>query len=277
MRNLFLADEGCYLCQRDLSGADGFTVAAYAAMFGDRTMLEDYLAKLKPAQIVVLMLDRGSNVNNISRDELRPLCKPITEEADWRYFGMKRVQHGSSYQMGRNTTSDQILTDSFKKDGTPIYIAPTECERIQQHCFFVRYPGIKSWHTWMEAEIREKGVLVASNGFQRRFYGRKDDKMTIRQALAHLPQVYTTYATTLALLRLWTDPTNRRDDGSLRVEPLHTVHDSLLTQWRQVDTDYAKERMVAWFDNPIRIANETITIPASGTYGPNWKEQPHTL
>lgn len=276
-RDLFVADEGCWLCQRDLAGADGFSVAAYSAMLGDHTMLDDYAAKLKPAQIIVLMLADGAGINQLSRDELRPRCKAINEETHWQYFAMKRVQHGSSYGMGKNTMSSQILTDSFKKDGTPIYLSPADCERIQNTCFFIRYPGIKLTHEWMAREIKSKGVLTASNGFSRKFYGRKDDNATVRAALGHLPQVMTTYATTLAVSRLWTDPENQRQDGSLIVEPLHTVHDSLITQWQKADTAFAKVKMLAWFENPLQIATETLTIPASGSYGPNWKEQSYEL
>ncbi len=280
-RDLFCADEGCYIGQRDLSGADGWTVAAYAAMLGDRTMLDDYKfksasgLKLKPAQIIVLMLDR--DVSTLSREELAPLCAPITEEADWRYFGMKRVQHGGSYQMGKRTMSDQILTDSFKKDGRPILIEPAQCERILNGCFFVRYAGVRRWHEWMATQISTEGALTASNGFTRRFFGRKDDKATVRAALGHLPQVYTTYATTLALSRLWSDPDNRRDNGSLRIEPLHTVHDSLLSQWPIDITEWAKLKLRVWFDNEMLIAQERITIPASGTYGVSWGAQTENL
>lgn len=276
-RDLFVADDGCWLCSRDLSGADGFTTAAYSAMLGDSTMQDDYAAKLKPAQIIVLMLADGAGINQLSRDELRPRCKSINEETHWQYFAMKRVQHGSSYGMGKNTMSNQILTDSFKKDGTPIYLSPADCERIQNTCFFVRYPGIKRTHEWMAREIKSKGVLTASNGFSRKFYGRKDDNATVRMALGHLPQVYTTYATTLAIARLWNDSTNRCDDGSLVVEPLHTVHDSLITQWHKEDTEWACAKMKVYFENPILIAGTTLTIPASGSYGPNWKEQSYEL
>lgn len=276
-RKLYRADEGCFLMQRDLSGADGWTVASYAALFGDRNMLEDYRAKLKPAQIVVLLLQRGTSVNALSRDNLKPLCKPITEETHWEYFAMKRVQHGGSYKMGPRTMSDQILTDSLKKDGKPVYLAPKECEKLRDGCFFARYPGILKWHAWMEQELATKGFLLASNGFKRQFHGRKDDQATLRAALAHLPQVYTTYATVKALHRLWTDPENRTPEGGLRCEPLHTVHDSLVAQFRQADTEWAKLKLKSWFENEILIAQEKVVIPASGTYGASWGEQENEL
>lgn len=129
----------------------------------------------------------------------------------------------------------------------------------------------------MEQELVAKGKLVASDGFQRSFYGRKDDKSTVKAALAHLPQYYTTRATLTALLRLWDDPENRRDDGSLKCEPLHTVHDSLVTQFRKHDLEWAKVKLDAWFRNEFLIAQTLLTIPASGTYGPSWGEQEQQL
>jgi uracil-DNA glycosylase family 4 len=277
-RDLFLADDAHWMCQRDLSGADGWTVAAYCAMLGDTTMLEDYRAKLKPAQILVLLHEQGPRVNQVSRADLKPLCAPITEETRWEYFAFKRVQHGGSYGMRGRTMSDQILTDAFKKGGgKPIFVDPKVCDRMIDNCLFARYPGLPRWHAWMTRELKTNGKLVASNGFQRSFYGRKDDHGTLKQALAHLPQVYTTYATTLAVSRLWLDPENRRPDGSLIVEPLHTVHDSLITQWHKDVTEWAKAKMKAWFENPIKIAQETLVIPASGSYGPDWKHQDYSL
>src|SRR6185295_3225948 len=39
LRDLFLADEGCYLAKCDLKGSDGWTIGAYMKMLGDPTML----------------------------------------------------------------------------------------------------------------------------------------------------------------------------------------------------------------------------------------------
>lgn len=177
----------------------------------------------------------------------------------------------SSYLMGKITMSDQILTDSWKLTGKPVFIPPATCEAMQKTCFFSRYWGIPRWHSWMEQEVRARGELVASNGFIRRFFGRKDDHATVKKALAHLPQVYTTYATMLALMRLWQDTENRQPDGSLRAEPLHTVHDSLLTQFVQADAGWASAKLRNWFNNPVRIAQETLVIPFEGAYGVDWK------
>jgi hypothetical protein len=69
---------------------------------------------------------------------------------------------------------------------------------------------------------------------------------------------------------LWTDPENHRPDGSLVIEPLHVVHDALVGQFPQTHTPWAVAKLRDWFNNPIRIANQTITIPFEGGYGPSW-------
>jgi hypothetical protein len=269
-RDLFLADEGCLMFQRDLAGADGWTVAAFAAAQGDATMLEDYQAGIKPAKVGVLMWQKGPQINNLPREELKALCKEVDGDS-WEYFGFKRVQHGSSYLMGDITMSNQILTDSFKLTGKPVFIPPGTCKQMQQGCFFTRYWGIPRWHQWMAQHLQSDGCLIASNGFKRLFFGRKDDHSTLKDALAHLPQVYTTHATLMALDRMWTDPDNRQMDGSLRCEPLHTVHDSLLTQAKEELREWVDDKLVEWFNNPMLIAASMITIPADGGCGRDWK------
>ena len=114
-------------------------------------------------------------------------------------------------------------------------------------------------------------TLTASNGFTRRFYNRKAE--VLGEALAHLPQVYTTYATLLAASRLWNDPENRLSHThgcKLRVEPLHQVHDELLVQFRTEDASWALTKIRQWFNNPITIANQKIIIPFDGSYGTTW-------
>jgi hypothetical protein len=269
-RDLFQADEGCLMAQCDLAGADGWTVAAYAAAQGDRTMLDDYKAGIKPAKVGVLMWQQGPAVNKLDRKALKDACKAVDGDS-WQYFGFKRVQHGSSYKMGKITMSDQILTDSWKLTGRPVLIPPATCEQMQRTCFFARYWGIPRWHAWLEQEIKRTGCLIATNGFKRLFFGRKDDYDTVKAALAHLPQVYTTYATMLALSRLWSDPENRQPDGSLKVEPLHTVHDSLVDQFAEQLKDWAAAKHREWFNNPLLIAQETLVIPFEGAMGRDWR------
>lgn len=229
--------------------------------------------------------DRGSMTSSVVEvDKVSVYCPTVsTGFVLVRRNGKICASGNSNYGMGKITMANQILTDSFKLLGRPIWLSPAACEAIQEKAFFVRYPGVRRWHKWMQQELATQGVLRASTGFQRRVFGRKDDHNTLKECLAHFPQYFTTYAIKSTLVSLqgkprqWTDPENRRTDGSLIVESLLLVHDSNLSQWRKEDTEFAKRKLAEWFQNEIVVAGQTLVIPASGTYGVNWKEQTESL
>ena len=69
LRVLFKADPGYHLFQCDLSGADGWTVAAHSAALGDSTMLDDYLGGLKPAKLIALFHEKPQ-CGKLTREDL---------------------------------------------------------------------------------------------------------------------------------------------------------------------------------------------------------------
>lgn len=260
-RDLFIADDGNWMFQCDLKGADGWTVAAYAAMLGDPTMLEDYKYGLKPANILTLML-RGVAVNYHDREALKQASKQV-EKDSWDYFAMKRVQHGGSYLEGEITISKNILKDSEGK----LFLEPKECGKMRNF-FFMRYPGIKRWQDWLASRLKQRPLITSASGHSRRFFGRPDEILT--KAVADEPQNNTTYVTNLALHRLWKDPENRYEKAKLKVEPLHTVHDALVGQFNKSDTAWSISKIKQWFDNPITVAGQKLVIPFDGSYGESW-------
>ena len=278
-RDLFLADENHWFFQCDLAGADGWTVAAYSAMLGDTTLLDDYLYGLKPARNLALVL-RGLANEGTSREELKILGKKV-KGSDWDYFAAKRVQHGCSYLEGARTVSRNVMKDSEGE----LIMSEAECKKLMVF-FFNRYRGIKSWHDWMVRRLAERAVLTAASGQTRIFFGRPGDVIT--KAVAFEPQSNTTYAINLAIYKLWRDPDNRCNlekiqshteqvqgkspivPCGLRIEPLHQVHDALCGQFRKDDTAWAVSKIKSYFLNPLKIANQTITIPFEGGYGPSW-------
>ena len=106
----------------DLSGADGWTVAAHCAACGDPTMLNDLRAGVKIANNIALAHMHGGKVLQWSREALRQAASEV-DKSGWLYFASKRVQHGSNYGMGGKTMSDQILKDSYKLFGEPVFVA----------------------------------------------------------------------------------------------------------------------------------------------------------
>lgn len=277
LRDNYQADEGYDFFQCDLEGADGWTVAAHCARLGDSTMLDDYLAGMKPAKIIALMYYFGEVINRLSRSDLKWLHDnvfPIVlkDVGKWLYLGCKRVQHGSSYLMGIPTMILNVLKDSYKESGVPIYMSHADARRLQD-LFFARYPGVRIWHNWAEALLLSGKPLVAASGQVRVFFGRrwgKEIKETVKEVLAHEPQANTTWATDMAMLNLWNDPENRQWNGGLFCRPLHQVHDALCGQWPQYRRAWARDKIKTWFRNPLIIAGIEIVIPFDGGFGPDW-------
>lgn len=273
LRDLYQADPGCYIGKMDLKGADGWTIGAYLKALGNPTMLDDLLFGLKPAQIVAYTLKHSpEDIKGKSREELKLMLKTIKKE-DWEYFVSKQGIWGTCYTMGPRKLSEIIFLQSEGE----VNLSEKDV-RVFQSNIFSRY-DIKLLHEYFYRTLTKQPyppVLEASNGLVRKFWNRP--KEALGEALAHLPQVYTTHATLLAAIRLWTDPENRvplnpeNPNGpcKLRIEPLHQVHDELVTQWKQEDTTWAANKLKSYFNNEIQIAGTTLVIPYDGAYGVNW-------
>lgn len=301
LRKLYCADPDMWLAQMDLAGADGWTVAAHCLRHGDPTMWDDYIFGLKPAKILALMIKYGAVINTWSREEIKLHSKEIHGDSS-DYFVCKVVQHGTNYGMKESMMQSNVMTKSYKMTGRPMYVEQSFCSTIQRY-YFVRYPGLYSWHTWAKSEVfNGKNLVCGESGHTRTFFGRRKswdaksrsvqaDHETWKEFLASEPQFNTTYSTNLALTKLWNDPLNRRGSlvlveagdtiratrnktaGGLIIQPLHQVHDALLVQFPKSATDFAKVAIPSYFANELVIAGTKVTIPFEGAYGPSWGEQ----
>jgi len=278
LRMFYVADEGQYFFQCDLAGADGWTVSARAAMLGDPTMLDDYRAGMKPAKIIALMYmqfqgqlkDVTKNINDLPRDEIKRLTK-VTPIPDSLYAVCKAVQHGSSYDMGPRTMANNVLLQTFKKssDLNILWVPESDCKKIQA-VFFKRYPGVREWQRWVQQQLNRGKTLSCASGHVRTFFGRPNNDQTFKAAYAHEPQANTTYATNLAMHKLWHDPDNRTKSGNLIIQPLHSVHDALCGQFPIDRAEWAVNKIRSYFNNTLSIGNERLVIPYEGGYGPSW-------
>lgn len=210
LRNNYIADTGYDFGQCDLKGADGWTVACHCARLGDRTMLDDLLFGLQIAKIIVLLYELGLPVNLLDRESLLNLCRAISKD-DWKYFASKRTQHATNYLVGVITLCTQVMKDSYKKSGEPIYMEHAQGVHFQ-NSYKSRYRGLQTYQQWCEAEVVARGELVSASGQKRIFFGRrfgKDIHDTVKEFIAHEPQSNTTYATNWAMLNLWNEHDNR--------------------------------------------------------------------
>ena len=265
-RDLFLADDDHWFFQIDLAGADGWTVAAHSAYLGDPTMLDDLKAGIKPARVLCLAMRGETEYLNpdMPRDLVIEGCKKV-KKSDWDYFACKIGQHGTCYLMGHILLSKQI----FKQSDGEVYLPPHETKELQR-LWFVRYRGVKLWHNSTQTLLSRSPIMTSPSGHRRIFFGRHTE--TLGQALAHEPQANTTYATNLAIRKLWLDPANR-NGTKLIIQPLHQVHDALCGQFPKSLTSWAIPQLKSYFTNPMIIANQKINITFEGGYGPSWGDQ----
>lgn len=273
-RVCYIADDGRVYFQCDLEGADGWTVAAHCARFGDFNMLDDYKAGIKPAQAVAMMQLHGTHVASMKQAELKELIHETIPKVDkdrwgFLYFSCKRVQHGTNYGLGKITMVDVILKDSWKYMDEPVLMAARDCEKLKM-LYLLRYPGVRQWQDWVKEQLYRHKQLTCPSGNTRKFFGRPSASTTIQGAYSHEPQNNTTYATSLALYNLWNDPDNRDGSGNLIIEPLHQVHDALCGQFPIDRADWASRKICDYFNNPITIAGQELVIPFEGEYGPSW-------
>lgn len=299
LRKLYVADPDYWFFQCDLSGADGWTVAAYCLRHGDPIMWNDYMFGLKPAKIVALMSEHGTAATACSLDELKERCTLVNEDG-YLYFTCKRIQHATNYGVTERTVSTQIMVDSYKITGTPVHVPPKVCGELQR-LYFARYPGLYQWHEWAKKEVLEGRNSVSASGHERKFFGRRRgwnykrrcaeaDHDTWKEFLANEPQENTTHATNTAMGRLWNDPDNRvggivlqsagdtyratrrKTEGGLIIQNLHSVHDALIGQFHKSVTEWAVPKINSYFDNELTIASSKLVIPGPGAYGPSWGE-----
>ena len=278
IREYYIPDEGYFIGQLDLAGADGWTIAAECTALGDPTMLLDYKAGLKPAKIIASLYTLGTQIASASQQEMAEFCRQTEAHhkaaGSWEflYFACKKAQHSTNYQTSPTTMAQNVLEDSWKYLPEPVTITVAEAAKLQQF-YKLRYPGLETWQQSVISKIKTTGKLTAASGHTRNFLGRLHDSGTHRSGLSQNPQHNTSYAINLGILRLWRHPENVHPTFPRRllVEPLIQVHDALVFQFPQHYTNLAVPLIRTCFDNPITIANTTLTIPYEGAYGTSWK------
>lgn len=260
-RDLFKADEGCWLGQCDLAGADGWTVAANLAALGAPDMLEDLRAGIKPAKVLVRLQDDPASAK-LSRAEMKKSCDLVLK-TDIRYPIGKIAQHGTCYLMGARTCANMVFLQSGGE------IEATEAQMAAMQALFERRYHPSLWQGAVQRRLRaDNSTLGVPSGHRRRFCNWPDKRLT--EALAHEPQANTTYATNMALVRCWEDPENMGKDGRRIIQLKHHIHDALLFQFPRNKVAFAKRKIRQWFNNTIVIAGLPIVIPFEGAYGESW-------
>lgn len=239
LRDMFVPDDGLVMINADYSAAEEW-VRAFDAE--DEPVIERLLS--------------GGDAHKFGASKV--FQKPESEITPDERSVSKRIVHGTNYKMGPH-----IMQRTLAKFG---YFWSFAQVRNAQDNYLRESPIIARWQTG-KTRLLSSGDPTIRNPFGRKrtFYSRPDDKDTIKEALATLPQGTVADLLGRAMRRIY-------DELYPRVEILLHVHDSLLLQCKPEDVDWAiaeiRKRMLI----PITIHGRTFTIPVDASSGNNWKE-----
>lgn len=171
------------------------------------------------------------------------------------YYTSKRVQHGQN-----NGGSFQTVARSAMLS---IQQAKDVCGRYHE-----QFPGIKRWHKSVAEAVRNYGVLHYPGGYMRRFFDRRWDPATHREAIASVPQSIIAWTNHIVWSRLF----YQWDDNRNRLVLAHG-HDAVLGQFRaELDHDAEIARMNELARVEWDINGRTMVVPWDWHTGANWKE-----
>ena len=126
------------------------------------------------------------------------------------------------------------------------------------------FPHIRFWHDRTRNELRLTGTLTTPFGRRRRFFGRRDDDATLREAIAYEPQSMTADEIDEGILRIW---------RSNKVQLLIQVHDSILLQYpEELETTIIPELIKLITVEQTLVNGRKFIVPAECKTGWNWAD-----
>jgi len=202
--------------------------------------------------------DLHTTVAKMSRPELPWTGDPkgdrqIAEQPYYRHYGLRHMckvlGHGTNYmgspfEMSKHTKIDQSIIKEF------------------QALYFQTFPAIPRLHGWIAQQLLDTGNLVTPFGRKRWFFGRRDDKDTLKQAVAHMGQSMTADEMNFAMLALW-----RLDIVNIMLQG----HDSILVQYPEDKEDEIIPRILDAMRVPLELeGGRQFTVPLDVKVGWNW-------
>jgi DNA polymerase I len=248
LRRIFIPDPGYKFANIDLEQADSRNIGALCW-----NVLRDpkYLDACESG-------DLHTTVARMSRPDLPwtgdlKRDRKIAEQPYYRHHGLRHMCKvlghgtnylGSPYEMSRHTKIEQSIIKDF------------------QSLYFSTFSAIPRLHDWIDKEIRERGHLVTPFGRKRWFFGKRDERDTLKQAVAHMGQSMTADEMNHAMLALW---------RLNIVQILLQGHDSILIQYPEEAENEIIPKALAAMRVPLELeGNRKFMVPVEVQVGWNW-------
>jgi len=248
LRRIFVADRGMKFANIDLEQADSRNIGALCYnVFRDAKYLDacesgdlhTTVAKMSRPELPWsgdLHADRGIAERPYYRHHtLRHVCKVLGHGTNYL---------GSPFEMSKHTKIEQSIIKDF------------------QALYFSTFPSIHKLHDWVKEEIMNKGYLVTPFGRKRWFFGKRDERDTLKQAVAHLGQSMTADEMNHAMLALW-----RLNIVQIMLQG----HDSILIQYKEGDENEVIPRVLSAMRVPLELeGGREFVVPVEVQVGWNW-------
>jgi DNA polymerase-1 len=249
LRRMFIPDPGYKFANIDLEQADARNIGALCwNVFRD----PKYLDACESG-------DLHTTVSRLSNPEL-PWTGDLHKDKEiadstklHRHHSVRHMNkvlgHGTNYlgspfEMAKHTKIDKETIEEF------------------QPKYFATFPAIPRLHDWIWEQIKTDGYLVTPFGRKRWFFGRRDDKDTLKQAVAHMGQSMTADEMNYGLLQLWRT-------GMCQI--LLQCHDSILIQYPEEKENEIVPAALAAMKVVLELeGGRAFSVPLEAKVGWNW-------
>lgn len=248
-RRIYIADPGYTLGQGDQERAESFVVA-FAS--GDDRYIKAHLDGNTHVTVARLIWPGLDWTGDPEKD--KSVAKQLVPGTHHTFYDIaKRTQHGLNYMLTPHGLS--------RNAGVPL----VEAERIYE-TYFDAFPGIALWHSDVIADVKSRGRLVYPGGYERQFFGARNDKGTWREAISSIPQSVIAWNNHIVFSRMF----YQLDGPDLMV--LNHTHDGVLFQVPTPKLDEMKPKVAALTEVQWPMKGGIMVVPWEFNYGNNWGE-----
>lgn len=189
LRSIFVADPGHKLAKFDAKSGESFVVGAIEwNLFGDPRYLRACESGDPHTAVARLCWPKLGWSGDLKLD------KDIAKQRFYRHLSYrdacKRIGHGSNYLGGAEEISNETRV-------------PIDIVRGFQRVYFETFPSHRAWHSHVDATLRKTGTLTTLTGRRRRFFKRRNDPKTLKEAIAFDPQGSLADIVNGAMLKVW--------------------------------------------------------------------------
>lgn len=251
LRSVFVADPGYKFANIDLEQADSRNIGALIwKHLGDSTYLDACESSDLHTAVCKMAWPREFNwTGDIKQD--KDLCdgRKFYREDSYRQCS-KKIGHGTNYY--------------GKPPGISVITGyPQKIISDFQARYFAAFPLVE-YHNWVRRQLLAGGMLFNLHGRRRRFFGRRNDESTLREAIAFTGQSSTADFLNHAMLAVW-----RLNICHLLLQ----VHDSILIQYPEDCEDAILPEVIKAMKCPLIVNGREFFIPCEAKVGWNWGKQ----